>query len=163
MRRANSLEKTLMLGKIEGRRRRGWQRTRWLDGIINSMDMSLSKLQEMVKDRRAWSPWGRKELDTTEWLKNNSTTGRATQQTGEQFHQRSYHTGRHSRDHSRFPTLETGQRGWVFPGNLTLKASGLWLRNFHRTGETRLLEGTNKTVCAPELRREGKWSHKNPS
>ena len=63
-----------MLGKIEGRRRRGSQRMRWLDGIADSVDMNLSKLWEIVKDRGAWcccSPWGHKEFDTTEQLKNN--------------------------------------------------------------------------------------------
>ena len=71
--RANSLKKTLMLGRIEGGRRRGQQRMRWLDSITNSIEMSLGKLQEMVKGSLACcNPWGCKELDITEQLNNNN-------------------------------------------------------------------------------------------
>ena len=81
MRRDNTLEKALMLGKIEDRRRRGWQRVRLLDGIIDSTDMSLSKLQKIVKDREVkptcCSPWGCKESEMTEQL-NNKTSASPT-------------------------------------------------------------------------------------
>ena len=74
MPRVDSLEKALMLGGIGGRRRRGRQRMRWLDGVTDSMDVNLSELRELVTDREAWraaccDSWGRKESDTTEQLK----------------------------------------------------------------------------------------------
>ena len=80
MRRTDSFEKTLMLGKIEGRRRRGWPRMRWLAVITDSMNMSLSKLQEMVKDREAWSTSVQRVAKSQTWLSDWTTATNAIYQ-----------------------------------------------------------------------------------